>query len=275
MVIDNIHQLLNWEPPQRESVIEEGILLPETRMMIFGQAKAWKSMLSLHTAFILADGLEWFGFKTTKTATFKYQIELPKAIDKERVQKYARSAQSYPQNIFFKTPTERVKLDTTWGRDSLTKDIQEIKKRCPDYHLVVILDPLYKLMSGHISDPNDVLKFQDNVDEVRAKEHVSFIIIHHSRLTRVDTSGGIIDLGSEEAMGSSYWNNWCDTMIRVKLLNPYAGADRVEMSFELTRNAHTILPKFFIHWSRATLQPKITKQTKEYEDISIKDGGEE
>jgi len=163
-MIDSIHQLINWQPALQHAIIGEGILLPETRIMIFGQAKAWKSMLSLHTAFTLADGADWFGFQTIKAATFKYQAELPKAIDRDRVAKYAKGANSYPPNIFFKTAQERVKLDTSWGIASLNKDIEEVKSRCPNQPLVVILDPLYKLIAGHISDEYDVKKFQDNID---------------------------------------------------------------------------------------------------------------
>lgn len=260
MPIDSIQQLLAWQPEKQNAIIEEGILLPETTFMIFGQAGAWKSMLSLHTAFAIANGLSWFGYKTAKAATLKYQAELPKAIDRDRVAKYARGANSYPSNVFFKTVYERVKLDTSWGIASFNKDVQEVKTRCPDSHLVVILDPLYMLMAGHISDEYDVKKFQDNIKESKTKLQYSIIIIHHSRLTRVDSSGSVVDLGAEEVMGSSYWNNWCDTMVRVKLLNPYSGSDRIEISFDKVRNAQTILPGFQVRWDRSNLQPTVTSR---------------
>ena len=132
MPIDNIKQLIAWQPEKQNAIVEEGILLPETRLMIFGQPKAWKSMMALHTAFVIANGLSWFGYKTSKAATLKYQAELPKAIDRDRVVKYAKGANSYPDNIFFKTVYERVKLDTSWGMMSFNKDVEEIKSRCPD-----------------------------------------------------------------------------------------------------------------------------------------------
>ncbi len=262
MSIDSIQQLISWQPKEQHATISDGILLPETRLMIFGQAKAWKSMLALHTAFTLANGSNWFGFRTAKTATFKYQVELPKAIDRDRVIKYAKGADSYPPNVFFKTPQDRVKLDTSWGIASFNKDIEEVKSRSPNQQLVVVLDPVYKLIAGHISDEYDVKKFQDNIDESKDKYGYSVIIIHHSRLTRVDASGSVVDLGAEEVMGSSYWNNWCDTMLRVKLLNPHSGADLVEVSFELTRNAQTDLPSFQVQWSRSNLQPTVTKRNQ-------------
>lgn len=230
---------------QKHGIIDNGILLPETRLMIFGQAKAWKSMLALHTAFALANGSSWFGFRTAKAATFKYQVELPKSIDLDRVTKYTKGSDSYPPNVFFKTPQDRVNLDTSWGISNFNKDIEEVKSRCPDQHIVVILDPLSKLIAGHISDEYDVKKFQDNLDESKSKYGYSIIIIHD---------------GDEEVMGSSYWNNWCDTMLRVNLLNPHTGANLVEVSFELVRNAQTMLPNFEIQWDRSNLQPHVTKR---------------
>lgn len=262
MSIDNLQQLISWQPEHQNAIIEGGILLPETRLMIFGQAKAWKSMLSLYTAFTIANGADWFGYKTSKATTLKYQAELPKAIDRDRVIKYAKGANSYPPNVFFKTVYERIKLDTSWGIASLNKDIEDVKRRSPDSHLVLILDPLYMLMAGHISDEYDVKKFQDNLNESKSKYHYSIIIIHHSRLTRVDSSGTIVDLGAEEVMGSSYWNNWCDTMIRVKLLDPFTEKRNVEVSFELYRNAQTLLSNFQVRWERSNLQPTVTKRAQ-------------
>lgn len=270
-MIENIQQLLSWQPENRDSIIDGGILLPETRLMIFGQAKAWKSMLSLYTAFTIANGLNWFDYKTTKSVILKYQVELPKAIDRNRVAKFAKGVNSYPSNIFFKTPEDRIKLDTSWGLNSISKDIEELKRRCPDQHIVLILDPLYKLMAGHISDEYDVKKFQDNLDELKDKHHLSIIIIHHSRLTRVDSGGEVVDLGAEEIMGSSYWNNWCDTMIRVKLLNPFTGSNEVAVSFSLYRNSETELQDFTVRWDRSNLQPTIIKRAQlEVDEPSIR-----
>jgi len=276
MPVDSIGQLLSWKPEKQISIIEDGILLPETRLIIFGQAKSWKSMLSLYTAFSIANGTPWFGYKTTKAVPIKYQVELPKAIDRERVAKFAKNVGEYSPDIFFRTPRERVKLDTSMGKMAIAKDIEEVQARCPSQHIVLILDPLYKLMAGHISDEYDVKKFQDNVDEIKDKYHISLVLIHHSRLTRVDAGGDVVDLGAEEAMGSSYWNNWCDTMIRLKVTNPFTGANEVGVSFSLTRNAQTILQDFEVRWDRSTLQPCIIRQAAlELGEPTIRDLKEE
>lgn len=271
-MIENIQQLISWEPPFQETIIDKGILLPQTRLIIFGQAKSWKSMLAMHTAFSLANGTPWFGFKTTKCLIFHLQVELPKSAEQKRVIKYAKNANSYPTNVAFKTAS-RLKIDTSFGLSSLSKDVEEVKARFPAYNnLVLILDPLYLLMAGHISDEYDAKKFLENVNDVKEKYGLAVILIHHTRLTRLNNAGEVVDLGPEEMMGSSYLNNWCDTAVKVRLLNPYTGSDLVKLTFELTRNAEDLLPSFEIQWSRATLLPTIAKRTEiVLDDPSVRD----
>ena len=142
--------------------------------------------------------------------------------------------------------------------------------------MVLILDCLYKLMAGHISDEYDAKQLIDNLDELKDKYKLSLILIHHVHKTRFGADGNKIDLGPEESMGSSYWGNWVDTMIRVKLLDQSTTSKRTEMSFELTRNAEDTLNPFRVEWSRQTLQPRVTKRLElEYaeEDITVKIGG--
>jgi len=265
--IDNIHQLIAWKSPYKGvPIISRGILLPRTRLFLFGSPKTWKSMTSVHTAFTIAEGLPWFGLRTSKATILKVQAELPKMVDRERILKYQNHNNSKPDNIFFKTPQERYKLDTTWGYNALSRDVDEVLARAPDTPLVVILDPLYKMFAGKITDEYDVKKFQDNMDELINRKGISLILVHHSRKSKgeTDQEGRLIDMGAEEAIGSSYWGNWCDTMIRLRLLNPYAGKNEVAFSFEYTRNAEDFLPNFTVRWERATLHPTILKKDSDY-----------
>jgi len=261
--IDNEHQLLSWKAPYRaDAIIDSGILLPETIMMMFGAAGTWKTMNTLHLGYCLASGKDWFGYKTTKATVLAHQVELPKALMQDRFAKYKRGNNCASPNIFFMTPDDEVLLDTTYGMGELVKNIEEMKRRASDpaLPLVIILDPLMLYTAGHISDEYEVKKFQRSINAIRHKYHVTFIIIHHARLTRVDNAGHVVDLGAEEIMGSSYWNNWLDTIIRIKLVNPYTGSDTVQMSFGKTRNAQSFLASFKVKWHRDTLIPEVVER---------------
>ena len=276
MTIDNLTQLRQWQPTYRsDAIIEEGILLPGTVMMMFGAASTWKTMNATHLAFCIARGEPWFGFRTSPATVFIHQVELPKLLMRDRIVKYSNGSKNIAvSNLFFKTPEDDVLLDTTFGIQSLAKDIEEVIRRCNDPKLlpVLILDPLYLHMAGHISDEYEVKKFQRNINALRKKYNLTVIIVHHSRLSRVDNEGRVVDLGAEELMGSSYWNNWLDTIVRVKLVNPFAGSDTVAFSFDKTRNAQNFLPGFTVKWHRANLVPEvIDRDIVENEEPSVRD----
>lgn len=262
--IDTVQSLFNWKPPVRKSIIEQGVLLPETQMILFGPSKSWKSILANHTAFCIANGDNWFGFKTAKCVVFRYQIELPKAVDRRRVVKYSAGAEgrlsdNKPKNLYFKTNTY-IKLDSTFGLASLDKDIQEILTKHPNEHLVLIIDPLYKIMSGRITDEYDVRKLTDNLDILKNKYGLTLILVHHTRLTRILQDGSEIDLGAEDMLGSAVLTWWCDIALKLRVLNPRTGRDKIRMTFEIPRHAEDVLPILEFKWDRTNLQFNVTKR---------------
>lgn len=280
MSIDNLIQLRQWQPPYRpDALIEDGILLPGTTMMLFGAAGSWKTMSSVHLACCLARGEPWFSYKTTTATVLMHQAELPKFQAKERALKYIDNNHKSSSNLFFYTSEDNMFLDTTYGIKELEKQIDEVKRRADqDLPIVVILDPLKHYMKGHISDEYDVSAFQRNIDPIRKKKNITFVIVHHARLTSTDNAGQVIDLGAEELMGSSYWNNWLDTIMRLKVTNPFAGSDTIQMSFGKHRNAQNFHPSFTVKWKRSTLEPEIVQRDIiEDEEPSVRNlvGGDE
>jgi hypothetical protein len=257
LLVENLKELLAWVPTNKSYIIEGGLLLPETAMVIFGPAKSWKSMQSIHTAFTISQGLDWFGYKTTKATTLIYQVELPKAVQRNRIDKYAKYSSNNLSNIFFKT-SQYTKIDTAFGFSDLEKCVNEVLSRSPGSHLVLILDPVYKLMQGNVADEQDTKKFTDNLDNLRARYGISIILVHHSRKQRVDDTGKVISLGAEDMFGGVL-QKWCDTAVGVKLVNPFSSSDRVLVTFDLVRHAENVLDNFEVQWDRNTLQPSVTR----------------
>lgn len=264
MKIDNIDQLRAWQPPFiPRPIIEDGILNPGTVMMLFAAAGSWKTMSATHLACCLATGKPWHGFATNRAIVFTLQVELPKNEAKKRSMKYIDGPGSIrTPDLFFCTPDEDMHLDTTWGIGELEKGLQELYKRrsSKELPIVLIIDPLYLMMKGNISDSYDTKKFIANVNRIRRDYALSIVVIHHSRLMQQDQTGTLQDMGAEELMGSSYWNNWLDTIVRLRVQNPYSGSDTVKVSFGKTRNAHIFLPDFQIRWDRATLIPEVIQR---------------
>lgn len=243
MEIESLRQLIDWEPPKLDNIIGEGILLPRTRLVIYGQWKTWKSMLALHTAFTLAMGNKWFGFETKPSCVLLLQLEIPKAAFRLRVIKYANGNDSHPEsNLWFSTQ-HYIKLDREYGLAQLERTIQWCHPN------VIIIDPLYKILSGNISDSSDMMKLLDNFDQLIDRHGISVILIAHTRLP-VITSDGIVDRGAEEIMGSSYLPNWVDSGVGIKLIED----STVELNFNPMRNTERLLDPIRVHINRKNLR---------------------
>jgi RecA-family ATPase len=258
MSVLSIKQLLAWKPPYLgDAFISDGILLPGTRMIVCGPPGSWKSMLAQHTAIQIANGNNWFLFGTRKATVLKVQVELPQFLDQQRLSTYVSKTGNSPDNVFYDTPEDMLKLDQPWGMAILAKSIEEAKHRCPNTPLVVILDPLKDLMGGKITDEQDVQKWQDNCKMLQQKYNFAVIIFHHPRKRQSDDNG-FKDSGAEEGVGSYKWNAWCDTWLTTKIVNPYSGSNIIEYRWEKHRNAHKFLPNFKAVWNDS-LVPTIIK----------------
>lgn len=252
--IDNINQLRSWKAPYRpDPLIEDNLLLPGSAMMMFGAAGTYKTFNAIHLATCLALGIPWFGYETRPCTVLFHQAELSKSQARDREIGYLDTNHlSTPNLFFYSTDGNSQFLDTTMDMGRLVKQIEEVRNRAadPSLPIVVILDPLKHYMKGHISDEYEVSKFQRNIDPVRMGQHIAFIITHHSRLTRVNNEGNVVDLGAEEIMGSSYWNNWLDTILRLKLLDPFGAKNTIKMAWGKHRNAEQHHPDWTIKWHR-------------------------
>jgi len=170
------------------------------------------------------------------------------------------------------------KLDTLHGMVNLEKELAMVEKRFPSQHIVLLIDPLYKIFSGHICDEFDARRLFDNLDKIKAQHDLSIVMVHHSRQSLVSSDGKPVDMGADEAKGTSTLKDWCDTMVRVKLLNPQPKpGDETRIAVVLSRHAEATIPIFDIRWSRATLHPTIINtitseqfEAMEEEDISIR-----
>ena len=242
MEVTSLKGLLDWEPPKVNAIIDHGILLPDTRLVIFGLWKSWKSMFTQHVAFCVSCGLPLLGFNTTKSSILLVQLEIPKAEFKKRVAKYAGTHELYPDNLNFAC-THYLKLDRDAGKASLDRILQGLQPE------VLVIDPVYKVLSGNISDSYDIMKLLGNLGDLQARHHFSLILVTHTRKPHTDDSGEVVDRGLEEIMGSSYLPNWLDTAIGIKVI----GQDVVQISFPAMRHAEVQLDPIKVRVNRSTL----------------------
>jgi len=249
MDVLSLEQLLRWKPPAHKDVIADGILYADTAMVLYGEAGSFKSMMAIHLAFCMVDGIPWLGHQTSKCKVLLGQSEIPQAMFQKRVQKYVSNHHSYSNNLyFFHDPG--LKLDRTYGFGRLLSVIKLVQ---PD---VLILDPLYKLVSGHIEDSHDVLALLDNMDVLKHTYHCSIIIIHHEGKSLYNQEG-VIDRGAQAMMGSSYLMNWPDTRINITSDTYH---DLSTITYDNVRHAETILEPVHLKFNRSTLGWKMLEE---------------
>jgi len=199
-------------------------------------------MLSIHTGFCLAEGQPWFGFKTWKSTTYILQVEVPKAQFRTRVLKYSIGNKATSSNIHLCTEPY-TKLDRGFGCNELEKEIQRCQPKA------IIIDPIYKVVSGRMTDEYDMRQFMDRMDLLMSKYHFSLILIHHDR-KHIISEGQLVSFGAEDMFGTSIFIDWCDTSIK----STTTGKDgEVILSFEKARHSDEELKPMTIQVNRADL----------------------
>ena len=228
MDIESTASLLSWQPPKIKQIIEEGLLYPGGRLLIFGKYGSWKSMVAIHTAFVLAKGEDWFRYKTIRSKVMAVQIEVPKFAFQERIMSYLENNHykdnTVPNLYWVNEPI--IKLDTPLQAKLLEREIDRLK---PD---VLILDPLYKTFTHNAADNVDVQRWQESVDHLASKYKLGIIVLAHPKKQAQGLDEKDIDWG-DELFGGSFFNNWFDTAILIR--HSYSGPVH-KLNFTFTKN---------------------------------------
>lgn len=248
MEAESLKDFLLWKPTQQTYIISSKILPVGGSMMLYGKYGSWKSNLAIHTAFCISSGLDWFGYKTNKSRVLIAQFEISKFELQERVKKYAHFHNSIEPDLFLSTE-HFIKFDTAYGASDLSRVVEKTGAK------VLIIDPLYRVISGHITDNFDSTKFIDTIEIVKAKYNLAVIITHHKKKSQ-SFEGEIIDRDAEEASGNLNFANWCDTTIGIQELNNEDNPD-IELRFTKTRNSEYKIHPIQVHIDRATLDFKV------------------
>jgi hypothetical protein len=251
---ETLEQILGRPPAKYNPLMGSGLLHERTKMIMYGRYKALKSMLGLDLAFALASGHDWIGFQTRPEGSrvFYLQLEIPYALLRIRLAKTWRGRQDHQQlmdheNLVLWTQ-HFLKLDQSAGMHMLDHYVGQHK---PD---VLIIDPLYKVLSGNMLLGMDVEKVLDNLDMMIAKYGLSIVIIAHTRK-------GVMDMGewgSDDLIGSSVLPAWADTVIKVER----RGEDRIAIKFDVVRHAEVELDQQEVMFNRETLEFNLVELVK-------------
>lgn len=187
------------------------------KAMIYAPAKSGKSFLCMNIARCIGMGEPVLGMATNQGKVLYIQSELGAKVLQDRIK---MTGQEY-ENVFIGT-TFALKLDQTGGKNLLRNALEDVK---PD---VLILDPLYKLVSGDENESKDMRTIADFLDEVIEVYGCSILIIHHP--------GKDIKKGGR---GSSVIEDWVDSAIEMRKTSKNGENLKVKLTPKLLRHAST------------------------------------
>lgn len=255
MKFDTLQELVSWEPPYLPTIVgsqEQAIITHQSRTIIYGRWGSWKSMLSMDLMFKIAMGHNWLGFPTTKSRSAMLQIELPKKMMQERVLQYIRgnNIMALPEGMWISSaPYYKMDSGPQYELDT------QLTMYKPN---VLIVDPIYKVLTQNISDNTGVQRFLDYCDELIEKFNLSIVAIGHIRKPGEVGEDNSYSL-EHELLGASYFADWADNLISVQLMpSPIEETEDVHpivtVRFEKTRNSHTLIDPRVLEIDRPTLK---------------------
>ncbi len=175
--IENIADAIRNIPPQAPPLIE-GVLRKGHKMLVAGPSKAGKSFLLIELATCIAEGWEWLGFQCSKGKVLYVNLEVDPA---SCIHRFLDVQEAISQEIGISTRGSNLDVLNLRGHtlplDKLTpKLIRKCKFKSYD---AIIIDPIYKVLTGRENNAYDMAKFCNYFDQISTELCCAVIYCHH------------------------------------------------------------------------------------------------
>jgi len=245
---------LKWKPNYPEAYIGNGILYAQNKAIIYGRKNSFKSMLAKALSLSLVDCVPYLHFDIKGEHRVIYlQFEIPHPLLHKRFTKMVHSWEAVNGrtgrirgNLYVWTEPY-LKLDSKAGMAVLSRWLTAIKPT------ILIIDPLYKTLSGNILDPNSARIFVDALDKLIGEHNFSLILIHHTRKGTLDEQGAELGADEEDMLGSAVFAWWADTIVKVTRKGGQDKIERLRVNFDVVRHAEDIIQPREVMFNRETL----------------------
>lgn len=225
------NQFLNWTPPKLVPIISHGLMYAGNRVIIYGKYKSLKSMLATRFCLSVSQGIEWLDFKTTQQSVLYIQLEVPNPMLHKRMSLMVNGTKPAKDTFWIWTESG-LKVDNITGQMKVENIIEQYKPQ------VLVLDPVYKVLTGDISANENLGRFIDWVDMLVEKYQLSILMVHHSRKDGLELGNKQQWGNVDDMLGGSVLINWADTIIKVER----KARQLVKIKFEVTRHAEDDIP---------------------------------
>ena len=162
-------------PPKLPDELIKGVLRCGHKMLISGSSKAGKSFLLMELCIALAEGKPWLGFPCKQGRVLYVNLEIDPASCINRFMKIYEALhlpRKHMDNIViwnlrgFAVPLDRL----------VPKLIRRVKD---SGYSAVIIDPIYKVITGDENNASDMAAFCNQFDKICAETGCATIYCHH------------------------------------------------------------------------------------------------
>lgn len=220
------------KPIPLKPALIKGVLRVGHKMMIASSSKAGKTFLLMYLALAIARGSDWLGFPCMKGKVLYLNMEIDTASAEHRFQELCRVMQldQIPANIdLMNMRGESAPLN------ELADRIIEVVRNLKEDYACIILDPLYKILTGDENSNSDMARMAKSADQITEETGAALIYVHHFSKGRQSDKRAI-----DRASGAGTFGRDADAFMTLTAYDPLTtyGDSVLECEF-ITREFRT------------------------------------
>lgn len=165
-----------WDDmPELAPPLIEGVLRQGHKMLLAGPSKAGKSFALIALTVAIAEGLEWFGWRCAQGRVMYVNLELDRASCLHRFRDVYAAMGAEPRNL------DNVCI---WNLRGKSKPMDQlapalIRRAAKERPIAVIIDPIYKVITGDENSADQMAAFCNQFDKVADGLGCAVIYCHH------------------------------------------------------------------------------------------------
>lgn len=161
--------------PKLSPCLIGGILRQGHKMLIAGPSKAGKSFLQIELCIAIAEGRRWLGWQCAKGRVLYVNLELDRASCLHRFKDVYQALGAAPSHL------QNIDIWNLRGKsipmDKLAPKL--IRRAAKKSYLAVIIDPIYKVITGDENSADQMANFCNQFDKVCTELGCAVIYCHH------------------------------------------------------------------------------------------------
>ena len=165
-----------WDDlPELAPPLIDGVLRQGHKMLLAGPSKAGKSFALIALTVAIAEGLEWFGWRCAQGRVMYVNLELDRASCLHRFRDVYTAMGAAPRNL------SSVFIWNLRGRSKPMDQLAPalIRRAARERPIAVIIDPIYKVITGDENSADQMAAFCNQFDRVADSLGCAVIYCHH------------------------------------------------------------------------------------------------